>query len=185
MGWRRRMLRLSAGEGDDHAVMEICHSNFLIFCSWVNLRSSCSLISSLVKATAPLSVHSPVDHETWRLLASALLDVPCSTLHNGAIDCATAALSDICGLCLNRYASNPAHTHTHTSARRAHCFPPRHRLHLSHPAQLSIRPPGPTLCLAVPPHVSRPLRRSPHSSPLIRSDLRRRRGAPSRAGTKQ
>ena len=39
MEWRRRTLRLSAGEGDDHAVMaissvlmlEICHSNFLIF----------------------------------------------------------------------------------------------------------------------------------------------------------
>jgi hypothetical protein len=119
MEWRRRTLRLSAGEGDDHAVMEICHWNFLIFCSWVNLRSSCSLISSLVKATAPLSVHSPVDHETWRLLGSALLDVPCSTLHNGAIDCATAALSDICGLCLNRYASNPAQTHTRLCSSRA------------------------------------------------------------------
>ena len=132
---------------------------------------------------APLSIHSPIDHETWRLLGSALLDVPCSTLHNGAIDCATAALSDICSLCLNRCEQASAHIHLCTS--RALLFTPPRQPHLSQPAQLSIRPPRLTLSVAVAPHVPRPLRRSSHSSALFRSDLRCGRRAPSRACTKQ
>lgn len=73
-----------------------------MFNSWVNLRSSCSLVSTLVKTMAPLASYSPVDHHTWRIIGASLLAVPRSTLHNGAIDCAAAALSDICSMCLNR-----------------------------------------------------------------------------------
>jgi hypothetical protein len=54
----------------------------------------------------PVAVHCLVDYATWQLLGDSLLSVPRATLHNGAIDCATAALSNICSYCLNRCVSS-------------------------------------------------------------------------------